>query len=90
MRCAAARLPASFSVEAAVVASVFFLSIGHAVRFAWRQEQTVTQRYEDRLEEMKDAREAGDAGRPEEYLRAVTLWEGIRRIIEEEKEDDGT
>lgn len=70
-------MAASFTVEASFIMSIILLSIGAIICFAYRQKTGVAGAYMTRLEE-EAAEHEDEEYCPEEYMRQMTIWEGLK------------
>ena len=81
---------ASYTVEASVIMSVILLATGAIICFGYRQKANVVASYKTRYEAEFAGHEQEDHC-PEEYMRQMTLWEGLKEayLRKNNKEADG-
>jgi hypothetical protein len=82
------RFEASFTVEASVIMSVILLATGSIICFGYRQKAGVVASYKARYEtEVSDHEDENYC--PEEYMRQMTLWEGLKEAyLRDDKEEE--
>ena len=79
---------ASFTVEASVIMSVILLATGSIICFGYRQKAGVVASYKARYEsEVSDHEDENYC--PEEYMRQMTLWEGLKEAYLRESQEKG-
>ena len=83
------RYEASFTVEASVIMSVILLAVGSIICFGYRQKADVSASYRSRYENEFTEHE-DEAYCPEEYMRQMTIWEGVKEAYLRKKEEQKT
>jgi hypothetical protein len=79
---------ASFTVEASVIMSVILLATGSIICFGYKQKSGVVSSYRSRFETEYAEHEAEEYC-PEEYMRQMTIWDGLKKAyLRKNKEDE--
>ena len=82
-------MKASFTVEASFIMSIILLSIGSIICFAYRQKTGVTSAYTARFE-AEAAEHEDEEYCPEEYMRQMTIWEGLKEAYLRKEQEQET
>lgn len=80
------RYEASFTVEASVIMSVILLSTASIICFGYKQKADVAASYRSRFE-TEYAEHEEEAYCPEEYMRQMTIWEGVKEAYLRKKQE---